>query len=386
MRLSKQLFLEKYKLPKIINQHSTISLLNKGPFYQMIEKGIPLFLPIGNSIISSIENICIKEAGEFELNHIDMTQMVPTEILSLGEDFHQGFIDQFIFLKGKMERYHLLSTPEPLLINFLKEGLKSYRQLPIQMIFIAKFFRQLNSVNSILKSREFRMLAGACLYDCDKNSSSAIENFHLYTMHIASFFDLNLNHTFRKEISFMEYFYVHPDGEESFNDKPAMSIAMSYEYGKEKKLLAKYCGLNNRKMNARFVTYGLGLQRLFFAIFDSCRDDKGFNLPKSIRPFDITIIAHTDSDIADCLEFSKSLNIPAERILIDDRKNATTDEKESFSDFLGIPQKVIVHNKNFLVKHRKYETLLEEAFQTSIIDPQKRIDFNIILHSLPKIA
>lgn len=386
MRLSKQLFLEKYRLPKIINQNSTLSLLNNGPFYQMIEKGIPLFLPVGNTVISSIENLCIKEAGKFELNHIDMTQMVPTEILSLGEDFHQGFIDQFIFLKGKMDRYHLLSTPEPLLINFLKEGLKSYRQLPMQMIFIAKFFRQLNSVNSILKSREFRMLAGACLYDCDKNSSSAIENFHLYTMHIASFFNIKLDHMFRKEMSFMEYFYIHPDGEERFNETSAMSIAMSYEYGKEKKLLAKYCGLNNRRMNARFVTYGLGLQRLFFAIFDSHRDDKGFNLPKSIRPFDISIIAQTDSDIADCIKFSKSLKIPAERILLDDRNKVTTDEKEKLSDFLGIPQKVIVHNKNFLVKHRNYETLLEEAFQTSIIHPEKRMEFNIILHSLPKTA
>lgn len=386
MRLSKQLFLEKYRLPKIINQNSTLSLLNNGPFYQMIEKGIPLFLPVGNTVISSIENLCIKEAGKFELNHIDMTQMVPTEILSLGEDFHQGFIDQFIFLKGKMDRYHLLSTPEPLLINFLKEGLNSYRQLPMQMIFIAKFFRQLNSVNSILKSREFRMLAGACLYDCDKNSSSAIENFHLYTMHIASFFNIKLDHMFRKEMSFMEYFYIHPDGEERFNETSAMSIAMSYEYGKEKKLLAKYCGLNNRRMNARFVTYGLGLQRLFFAIFDSHRDDKGFNLPKSIRPFDISIIAQTDSDIADCIKFSKSLKIPAERILLDDRNKVTTDEKEKLSDFLGIPQKVIVHNKNFLVKHRNYETLLEEAFQTSIIHPEKRMEFNIILHSLPKTA
>ncbi|MGC1072493.1 proline--tRNA ligase [Pantoea agglomerans] len=386
MRLSKQLFLEKYRLPKIINQNSTLSLLNNGPFYQMIEKGIPLFLPVGNTVISSIENLCIKEAGKFELNHIDMTQMVPTEILSLGEDFHQGFIDQFIFLKGKMDRYHLLSTPEPLLINFLKEGLNSYRQLPMQMIFIAKFFRQLNSVNSILKSREFRMLAGACLYDCDKNSSSAIENFHLYTMHIASFFNIKLDHMFRKEMSFMEYFYIHPDGEERFNEKSAMSIAMSYEYGKEKKLLAKYCGLNNRRMNARFVTYGLGLQRLFFAIFDSHRDDKGFNLPKSIRPFDISIISQTDSDIADCIKFSKSLKIPAERILLDDRNKVTTDEKEKLSDFLGIPQKVIVHNKNFLVKHRNYETLLEEAFQTSIIHPEKRMEFNIILHSLPKTA
>ncbi|WP_431712642.1 hypothetical protein [Serratia marcescens] len=177
MRLTKQLFLEKYRLPKILQQHSTASLLNNGPFYQMVEKGIPLFLPIGNKILTSIEHICIKEAEQYDFSHIDMTQMVPTDILSLGEKFNDGFLDQFVFLKGKMERYHLLSTPEPLLLNFLKEGLKSYRQLPIKMMFSAKFYRQLSQVQGILKTREFRMLAGAYLQEKTEGNESAIDSF-----------------------------------------------------------------------------------------------------------------------------------------------------------------------------------------------------------------
>ncbi|CAI2518694.1 aminoacyl--tRNA ligase-related protein [Serratia liquefaciens] len=377
MKLTKQLFLEKYRPPKILQQHSTASLLNNGPFYQMVEKGIPLFLPIGNKILTSIEHICIKEAEHFDFNHIDMTQMVPTDILSLGESFHDGFLDQFVFLKGKMDRYHLLSTPEPLLLNFLKEGLKSYRQLPIKMMFSAKFYRQLSQVQGILKTREFRMLAGACLQEHSEENESAIELFNQYTLHLASLFSIPLECIYNQESKFKEYFYIHPDGDERFNDTPAMSLAMAYEYGKEKKVVARYCSHSNRNMNAQFVTYGLGLQRLFFVILDRYRDSKGFNLPKILRPFDIALIPQRDEDISSCFTFADCLKIPPDRVMIDDRNKIPITEKENFSDYLGIPQKLIIHRNDVLVKHRDSDTLLKEAFQLSAIKNEYHQNFNV---------
>ncbi|MDE9430034.1 aminoacyl--tRNA ligase-related protein [Xenorhabdus bovienii] len=377
MRLTKQLFLEKYRLPKILNQNSTMSLLSSGPFYQMVEKGIPLFLPIGNKILTAIERCCIKEAEKFEFNHIDMTQIIPTDILSLGEQFHDGFLDQFVFLKGKMERYHLLSTPEPLLLNFLKEGLQSYRQLPIKMMFSAKFYRQLSQVQGILKTREFRMLAGACLHERISEKELAIELFHKYTLHLANVFSIPIEYTYNEESKFYEYFYIHTDGEELFNDVSAVSLAMAYEYGQEKKVIARYCSNSNRNMNAQFVTYGLGLQRLFFVILDFYRDNKGFNLPKPVRPFDIAIIPLRDEDISRCLEFANCLQIPPERMLIDDRCKTQVFEKERFADYLGIPQKLFISNQEVFVKNRDTGTFLKEVFQLSDIKKESCSRFNI---------
>ncbi|MFU2316925.1 proline--tRNA ligase [Rahnella sp. PCH160] len=377
MRLSKQLFLEKYRLPKLLQQHSTISLLNSGPFYQMVEKGIPLFLPIGNKLLTAIEHLCIKEAENFDFNHIDMTQVVPTDFLSLGEIFHEGFLDQFVFLKGKMDRYHLLSTPEPLLLNFLKEGLKSYRQLPIKMMFSAKFYRQLSQVQGILKSREFRMLAGASLNECSSKNESAIELFHQYTLHLAKIFLIPLSCSYNPKIKFREYFYLHPEGEETFNNTPAMSLAMTYEYGQEKKVVARYCNHTNRNMNAQFVTYGLGLQRLFFIILDSSRDSKGFRLPKIIRPFDITIIPQHDEDLPTCIEFLEYLQIPQDRILIDDRNKIPLIEKERFSDYMGIPQRLLIHKRDIIVKNRDDNSLLNELFQSLDMPSECYQKFNI---------
>lgn len=352
MKLTKQLFIEKYRLPKILAQNSTISLLNSGPFYQMVEKGIPIFLPIGNKILTAIEHCCIQEAEKFEFNHMDITQLIPTDILSLGEQFHNGFLEQFVFLKGKMARYHLLSTPEPLLLHILKEGLQSYRQLPIKIMLSAKFYRQLSQVQSILKTREFRMLAGACLYEDISKKELAIISFHRYTLHLANLFSIPIEYTYNEEKNFYEYFYIHNDGEEIFNGVSAISLAMAYEYGQEKKVIARYCNTSNKNMNAKFVTYGLGLQRLFFIIFDYYRDCKGFNLPKKIRPFDIAIIPFNNKEICKCMDVINHLNIPESRILIDDRRKIKRLEKERFSDYLGIPHKLIIHNQEIIIKNR----------------------------------
>lgn len=377
MKLTKQLFIEKYRLPKFLAQNSTISLLNSGPFYQMVEKGIPIFLPIGNKILTSIEYCCIQEAEKFEFNHMDITQLIPTDILSLGEQFHNGFLEQFVFLKGKMARYHLLSTPEPLLLHILKEGLQSYRQLPIKIMLSAKFYRQLSQVQSILKTREFRMLAGACLYEDISKKELAIISFHRYTLHLANLFSIPIEYTYNKERNFYEYFYIHNDGEERFNGVSAISLAMAYEYGQDKKVTARYCNTSNKNMNAKFVTYGLGLQRLFFIIFDYYRDCKGFNLPKKIRPFDIAIIPFNNKDICKCMDLINYLNIPENRILIDDRSKIKRLEKEYFSDYLGIPHKLIIHNQEIVIKNRDNNKYLYENQLSSIIKKDAYRYFNI---------
>ncbi|CDG15949.1 aminoacyl--tRNA ligase-related protein [Xenorhabdus doucetiae] len=365
MRLSKQLFPDKYRLPKLIDENSTRSLLNSGPFYQMVERGLPLFLPIGNKIMTAIEQSCIKEAELFDYNHIDMTQMIPTNILSLGEQFSEGFLDQFIFLKGKMERYHLLSTPEPLLLNFMREGLLSYRQLPLKMMFSAKFYRQLSQVHSILKTREFKMLAGACLYEFNKNSQSFKHLFHDYMLHLSDLYSLPIEYKINHDKKFNEYFYLHPDGDEKYGDVSAISLSMAYEYGQDKKVYARYCSKDNKKMNAKFVTFGLGLQRLFFAILDNCRDKKGFNIPKHLRPFDICIIPQRSEDLKYCQELVNILHTPPDRVLIDDRSKVKSSDKERFADYLGIPQKLLIHKHEVIVSHRDSDTLLKEAFQLS---------------------
>lgn len=218
-----------------------------------------------------------------------------------------------------MARYHLLSTPEPLLLHILKEGLQSYRQLPIKIMLSAKFYRQLSQVQSILKTREFRMLAGACLYEDISKKELAITSFHRYTLHLANMFSIPIEYTYNEGKNFYEYFYIHHDGEEHFKGISAISLAMAYEYGQDKKVTARYCNTSNKNMNAKFVTYGLGFQRLFFIIFDYYRDCKGFNLPQIIRPFDIAIIPFNNKDICKCMELITYLNIPESRILIDDR-------------------------------------------------------------------
>jgi len=113
---------------------------------------VPIFLSIGYKVLERIENLCLTLAYKRDFNYLDLPTLIPTETLALGEDINPRFLDQFVFAKDRLKHFHLLSTPEPFLIYILKYGLESYRQLPMNIIFAQKFFRQLREVDGILKT------------------------------------------------------------------------------------------------------------------------------------------------------------------------------------------------------------------------------------------
>jgi len=174
------------------------------------------------------------------------------------------------------------------------------------------------------------MLSGACLQEYSVGNESTIELFHQYTIHLANLFSIPWGYSYNQESKFKEYFYIPGDGDERFNNTPVMSLAMEHKCGQENKIATRYCSHANRNMNAKFVTYGIGLQRLFFVIIDYYRENKGFNFTKMIRPFDITLTPRRDEDISACVAFADCLQIPQDRILIDDRNKIPLAKKKFF--------------------------------------------------------
>jgi len=352
MRISKQLFQSQYLIDFDVNKNPTSYLIDHGPFLYFSTPGIPLYLPIGSKILTSIENICLREAEQLEFDLVDIPKLIHSELLVLGEDFSSGFLDQFIFLKDRMKKFHLLSTPEPYFIGILKDGLQTYTQLPLKIFFNAQFYRQLREVKGILKTREFKMLAGVWLDERESLPINGINNFGLYIERIAKLFSLDLKNTLNSEIPYQEYFYPHAEGEEQFNAQPAISLSMAYRYGKQKSIKTRYRTKNNDNNHAEFTTFGMGLQRLFFIILDNYRDSLGFNLPSGIRPFDIAIIPSKDTCISKALDLADKLSADYKKLLIDDRKNVCIKSKCNLSDFLGTPVKIVVKENTFSIEKR----------------------------------
>ena len=340
MRLAKQLFQKQYLVDANVEQYNTSELLARAPFFYFSNPGVPIYLPIGAKILRAIETRCFELMEQLDFNCFEMPQLIPNDSLELGEDFHEGFLNQFVFLNDRLRQFHLLSTPEPFFIHLLKQGLQSYRQIPLQFFFSAKFYRQLRGLDGILKTREFKMLAGMSLVEAGERSGSIA--FSKFMKKIEQCFGLKLQCYFDPEKKYHEYFYPHIEGSEQYQGKPAISLAMFYQYARQKKLNTTYRTASNRNQKADLITFGLGLQRLFFVIMDACRDHLGFKLPKEIRPFDIAIIPTGDTSFLRAEQLFEQLSRSNKKVVFDDRHDISIQSKCKLADFLGVSTKMIV--------------------------------------------
>jgi len=225
-------------------------------------------------------------------------------------------------------------------IHLLKQGLQTYRQIPLQFFFGAKFYRQLRGLDGILKTREFKMLAGMSLVE--PGDRIGINAFIQFMKKIDQCFGLKLQSYFDSEKKYHEYFYPHIEGSEQYQGKPAISLAMFYQYARQKKLNTSYRTSFNHNQKADLITFGLGLQRLFFVIMDACRDNLGFKLPKIIRPFDIAIIPTSRASLSRAEQLFEQLSRSNKKVVFDDRHDVSMQSKCKLADFLGVNTKMIV--------------------------------------------
>tara|TARA_B110000240_G_scaffold125563_1_gene139847 strand:- start:224 stop:652 length:429 start_codon:yes stop_codon:yes gene_type:complete len=94
--------------------------------------------------------------------------------------------------------------------------------------------------------------------------------------------------------------------------------------------------------------YGIGVSRIAAASIEQSHDEKGIIWPKSIAPYDISIIAigYTKNDVIkkysdNLYSILKKDNID---VLLDDR-DVRPGNMFSDSDLIGIPNKIIIGNK-----------------------------------------
>jgi len=220
-----------------------------------------------------------------------------------------------------------------------------------------------------VQTREFKMLAGLSLDDNNKSNQDKYEKF---IDDIRDFFSLNL--VVSKDVSsgFHEYFYIHNEGGDIYEGQKAVSIAMFYEYARNQKICSKYRNKHNKMIQPLLITFGLGIQRLFFAILDTVRDDLGFRFPKSIRPFNIMVCPSTDANLGMANNVFLHISSLYSDILYDDRVQITIYEKCKLSDFLGIPIKILVTNEAIVLETRenpnfKQSLRIDDVFNTNIL-------------------
>lgn len=366
MLLSKQININNYNLSEPFSNQSTEDLLNT-ILFRYDSNAIPFLTPIGKTIIQNMENTMLAEANRHGIEPIELPTIVDNAVLEQGQEMGEQFRSKIMYLQGNMEGFHLMMTPEPLIINVLADNNLSHTQLPLRYMYASNFYRDMADPRNFLRGKQFKMF-GAFSVDADISSlKQSAEVFDSMTQAIFSTFNLPV-HKHDDPNKFMsEYFYLSEAGKENAylpeidptKKTKALSLAMYYQYTTDKPLKLKYRNNENKKAKPLFLTYGMGTQRTLFAIMDANRDQYGFNLPECLRPFDYVLIPLKQEQKPLANKTYYRLQNMGLKVALDDRTNVSVTNRQTCSQFLSCPTNIIVANNGFKVYDRKLQKIAE---------------------------
>jgi len=334
MRLSKQLNSSLLKVPSNYEKLDTYTLIDKIGLYSLKRSGQPFYLPLGEKLFDKLEHALTDFASSLGFEKIHQQILIPWKLIKNRESI-DDFYDQIYFIKN--EEYCVLPTTEDLSIEILENALISYKQLPIKWFSLQDVIRNIPRPEKFMKTKQIRCLS-MISFSSEKDSYYILKSFE------KAFDDFlyGLRIQFQKDSNFkdkgIEYLYPCKCGEKKINNENVTSLGMVYRYVPS--IQINYINKNNEKKEITILTFGIGLQRILFAIIDSNRNEKGINFPDIIRPFEFSIIFHRgDLDLAEkCYSFLKENK---KDVYFDDR-NINFKDKMDYADFLGVPYKVII--------------------------------------------
>jgi prolyl-tRNA synthetase len=277
-------------------------------------------------------------------------------ILKEGAEVVSTFEKKIIKLENEeIKGYHLLTTPEPMIVDLATSGLSSYRQLPIRIAYNIEFVRGINRPKGILKGRQFTVFTANSL-DADTTSvNKSIKLFERLSDNIFGRLHIPIHKRHNKGGVDIEHFYLCDEGEnlaipeiDDTERTQALSLSMAYHYCSDKKLKAKYKSTNNKKEHIKYITFGLGTQRALYSVFNAHRDKLGFNLPSNIASHKASIIPYSQQDI----NFANNIYEQNPDMILDNRTEMSIGQRAQFSEYIGIPWKIMCKEDNIVIKNR----------------------------------
>jgi len=359
MILSKQLFQDRFLVPKNWREVQTYRLFEECGFVEFPYSGFPLFLPIGKRIMDNICSIIREEAEKRGFSELYIPLVQDKRFLeSTGRA--EIFEKEFMELKGRMEGFILAPTNEEIFLDLATRGLSSYRQLPIRLYQIAEKFRNILKAKGILRSRQFLMCD---MISLDEDELSLRESSLLFEEIVDSIFNrMNLSpiRVEKNNGRYVDYLIPCQEGEtiickrgkradydkrKTEDNLTASSVAMYFIFENIGTSNPTYQANDGSRKEVFLGTYGLGIQRIFHAAVEVYKDAFGINFPSSIRPFDVSIIVLDPNDVIQmemgrrCYDYLLNNGMD---VILDDRNRKSLKNKTELSDFYGIPKKVVI--------------------------------------------
>ena len=370
------------------------SLMLKSGMIRKTASGIYTWLPLGLRVLNKVENIVREEMNNAGAHEVLMPMVQPKDLWDQSERWNK-FGPELLRFKDRHDRDFCLGpTHEEVITDLIKNNVKSYRELPLNIYQIQTKFRdEIRPRYGVMRSREFLMkdsysfhLSEECLEDTYqimrkaysnilkriglnfkivKADSGAIggdrsEEFHVLaengedTLAVSDSSDYAVNAELLLEndqdAQSLEG-QKSPDGNGLLEITKGIEVGHIFQLGKlySENMNATVLDDSGTAKNMHMGCYGVGISRIVAASIEQNFDEKGIIWPKSISPFNLSIItigADKDKNIeASSKKLYQDLSQKGFEVILDDR-NDGFGKKIKDNELVGIPLS-IVFGKNF---------------------------------------
>ena len=380
-------------------------LMLRSGMIRRVTSGIYTWLPIGLKVLKKVENIVREEMDATGAQEVLMPMVQPKELWEETQRWEK-MGPELLRIQDRHERDFCLGpTHEEVITDLIRNNLKSYKELPLNLYQIQTKFRdEVRPRYGVMRGREFLMkdsysfnlneeslnesyLAMKEAYkkildrlglkfkivkaDSGAIGGDASEEFHVLadngedTIAVSDSSDFAINtELLLEEGEDLESLQgkPSPDGKGLIQIKKGIEVGHIFQLGKVYTDAMKANVLDNegKAKNLFMGCYGIGVSRLVAAAIEQNNDEKGIIWPEAMTPFEVNIVAigfDKDKKIAKAAtDLYKELLSMGYEVILDDRKDGYG-VKMKDAELIGIPINIIIgkqylQNNEIELKHR----------------------------------
>jgi prolyl-tRNA synthetase len=148
--------------------------LIRGGFIQSIGAGLYNFLPLGKKVLDKVRAVAKEELDAAGCQEVELSFVTPSEFWKESGRFEKYGKELLRFKDRKDAEFVLGPTHEEMMVNLVRQYVKSYKQLPVNLYQIKTKFRdEIRPRFGLMRGREFLMKDG---YSFHKDEADMIEN------------------------------------------------------------------------------------------------------------------------------------------------------------------------------------------------------------------
>ena len=380
-------------------------LMLRSGMIRRVTSGIYTWLPLGLRVLRKVENIVREEMNNSGAQEVLMPMVQPRELWEETQRWEK-MGPELLRIQDRHERDFCLGpTHEEVITDLVRNNIKSYKELPLNLYQIQTKFRdEVRPRYGVMRGREF-LMKDSYSFNLDEKSlnesyllmketykntlnrlglnfkivkadsgaigGDASEEFHVLaengedTIAVSDSSDFAINTELLlkdgEDLKSLEG-KPSPDGEGTIKIKKGIEVGHIFQLGR---VYADAMGANvldqeGKATNLFMGCYGIGVSRLVAAAIEQNNDEKGILWPEAMAPFEVNIVAigfDKDEKIAKAAtDLYYKLSSMGYEVILDDRKDGYGTKMKD-AELIGIPLNVIV-GKQYLqsneieLKHR----------------------------------